>query len=87
VEAWRFQRHEYEPLREGFSRCVFPFPELDRRTCDVYHIFPISRRKECDMDFPKRIFFVTTVTANRMPHFRFERAAKIFIETLSPATG
>lgn len=34
------------------------------------------------MDFPERIFFVTTVTAQRKPLFRYERAAQLFLGTL-----
>lgn len=34
------------------------------------------------MDFPERIFFVTTVTAQRKPLFRYERAAQLFLDTL-----
>jgi putative transposase len=34
------------------------------------------------MDLPERIFFVTTVTAERKPLFRYERSAKMFLDTL-----
>src|SRR5690242_9504483 len=34
------------------------------------------------MDFPERIFFITTVTAQRKQLFRFERAAKLFLDTM-----
>ena len=34
------------------------------------------------MDFPERIFFITTVTAQRKPLFRYERSAKLFLDTL-----
>jgi len=33
------------------------------------------------MDFPERIFFITTVTAQRKPLFRYERSAKMFLDT------
>src|SRR5439155_8991727 len=40
-------------------------------------------RCDCDMDeFVERTFFVTSVTSERTPIFRSERAAKLFIETL-----
>jgi hypothetical protein len=35
------------------------------------------------MDFPERIFFVTTVAAQRRLFFSCERAAKIFLDTHS----
>ncbi|HVO80568.1 MAG TPA: transposase [Terriglobales bacterium] len=34
------------------------------------------------MDFPERIFFVTTVTAGRKPLFCYERSARLFLDTL-----
>jgi putative transposase len=34
------------------------------------------------MDLPSRIFFITTVTARRTPHFRFGPAADMLLETL-----
>jgi putative transposase len=34
------------------------------------------------MDFPERIFFITTVTAQRKQLFRCERTAKLFLDTM-----
>jgi len=34
------------------------------------------------MNFPERIFFITTATAQRKPLFRYERAAKLFLDTM-----
>jgi putative transposase len=34
------------------------------------------------MDFPERIFFITTVTAQRKLFFRSERASKLFLDSL-----
>ncbi|HSS97953.1 MAG TPA: transposase, partial [Terriglobales bacterium] len=36
----------------------------------------------CGMNFPDRIFFITTVTAQRKPLFRCERTAKLFLDTM-----
>lgn len=52
----------------GFSRA-----KIIRRGCGF---------SRCSMDFPSRIFFVTTVTAGRIKLFRSERAANLFLETL-----
>ena len=34
------------------------------------------------MDFPERIFFITTVTAQRKPLFRCNRTAQLFLDVL-----
>jgi REP element-mobilizing transposase RayT len=36
----------------------------------------------CGMDFPERIFFITSVAAQRRLFFSCERAAKMFLDTL-----
>jgi REP element-mobilizing transposase RayT len=59
-------------LRDGGSARLQP-GESGAKGCGF------SRR---GMDFPERIFFVTTVTASRNMLFRSERAARLFLDVL-----
>jgi putative transposase len=54
-------------------------PRLQAGVCEGEEKGGFSR---CGMDFPERIFFITTVTAQRKPLFRYERSAELFLNTL-----
>jgi putative transposase len=72
-------------LRAGkepaFRSCV-PFWSSPQAIVTSVTDFKFSFHKHCEMD-SERIFFVTTVTAQRQPIFRRETTARLLIETFA----